>query len=121
MEDRLNPVAPAGADEATVGGYAAIHGRAPAFEGSDGLPYTVAIETEAAEGAERAWVAYFVFLRWAENSTAIMGHLESDDLAGGETETMAREALGRMTLVEAKAVLDRLIEERRSWSESTEG
>ena len=117
MEDRLNPIAPEDADEATVGGYFAIHGRSPAFEGTDGLPYTVAIESEAAEGDESAWVAYFVFLRWAENSTAIMGHLESGDLAGGPSEAAARESLGRMSLLEAKAVLDRLIEERRSWPE----
>ena len=117
MEDRLNPIAPEGADEATVAGYFAIHGRSPAFEGTDGLPYTVAIESEAAEGDDCAWVAYFVFLRWAENSTAIMGHLESEDLARGPSEATARESLGRMTLLEAKAVLDRLIDKRQSWPE----
>ena len=54
MEDRLNPVAPEGTDEGTLGGYRATHGRSPAFEGSDGLPYTVAVETDAAEDGQAA-------------------------------------------------------------------
>ncbi|HUE97474.1 MAG TPA: hypothetical protein VMN39_12500 [Longimicrobiaceae bacterium] len=113
MEDRLNPIAPEGADESTLGGYAAIHGRAPAFEGADGLPYTPAIESEAAEDA---WVAYLVFVRWAQDSTAVMGHLESDDLAHAPTERQAREAVERMPLTQAKSLLDRLIAERREWA-----
>lgn len=115
MEDRLNPIAPEGADESTLGGYAAIHGRSPAFEGSDGMPYTVAIETEAAEEEEGGWVGYVVFVRWAANSTAIMGHLESNDLATGATADEVREAVGRIPLSEAKALLDQLIQEKQQW------
>src|SRR5690606_7476382 len=43
-EDRLNPIAPSGVDDTTLGGYPAVHGRAPGFEGADGSAYTVAIE-----------------------------------------------------------------------------
>ena len=118
MEDRLNPIAPTGADEGTLSGYTAIHGRAPAFEGGDGMPYTVAIESEAAEDAEGIWVAYLVFVRWAADSTAIMGHVETDDLARAGSEKEAREALGRMTLTEAKQLLDRLVAERGEAAES---
>lgn len=115
MEDRLNPIPPEGADESTLGGYAAIHGRSPAFEGADGMPYTVAIETEASEDEEGSWVGYVVFVRWAANSTAIMGHLESDDLGRGATEHEAREAVGRISLSDAKSLLDQLIQEKQQW------
>lgn len=115
MEDRLNPIAPEGSDESTLGGYSAIHGRAAAFEGSDGQPYTAAIETERSEDGKHA--AYLVFVRWAQNSTAIMGHVESGDLARAETAEEARNRVEEMSLADAKALLDRLIAERKTWTE----
>ena len=33
-------------DDTTLGGYLAVHGRPPAFEGPDGHPYTVSVEVE---------------------------------------------------------------------------
>ncbi|CAN5756175.1 hypothetical protein BH23GEM6_BH23GEM6_27780 [soil metagenome] len=104
-EDRLNPIAPEGADESTLGGYASVHGRAPAFEGRDGEPYTAALETEQMEGQPR-WAAYLIFLRWARSGTAIMGHLETDDLAFGDTADAARGALEAFSLTRVKALLD---------------
>ena len=116
-EDRLNPVPPEDADESTLGGYFAIHGRSPGFTGSDEMPYTVAIESERPTDDEEEWVAFLVFLRWAANSTAIMGHLDSPDLGRGATEDEAREALGRLTLHEVKSVLDEAIRRRGEFEE----
>jgi hypothetical protein len=117
MEDRLNPIAPTDADESTLSGYMAIHGRSPGFTGRDEMPYTVAVEAERSEETEGDWVAYLVFLRWAENSTAIMGHLDSGDLSSGPTEEEARRAVGRLTLVEVKQLLDEAIDRRDRFEE----
>ena len=119
-EDRLNPIAPEGADETTLGGYPAVHGRAPAFEGSDGQPYTAAIETERAEGEAEQWVAYLVFLRWAQTGSTVMGHVETGDLTGAPTEEEARAALEALPLTAVKVILDQEIA-RRAAEEAAEG
>ena len=119
-EDRLNPETPEGVDDGTLGGYAAVHGRAPAFEGPDGQPYTAAVETERAEGAAGGWVAYLVFLRWAQNGSTVMGHLETGDLTGAATEREARAALEALPLGSVKEILDQEIA-RRSAEEAAEG
>jgi hypothetical protein len=112
-EDRLNPVTPPGIDESTLQGYLRVHGRAAAFEGSDGRPYTVAVEAEPAEDRP-GWVAYLVFLRWADTGTAIMGHLDSGNLAEAATEEEARAQLDSLPLTEVKALLDATLEAHRS-------
>jgi hypothetical protein len=111
-EDRLNPIAPEGVDDTTLGGYPAIHGRAPAFEGSDGQPYTAAVEVEQADEPGAPWVAYLVFVRWAASGTAIMGHLETGDLAAAESEADARAAVEAFPLTEVKRILDETIERK---------
>lgn len=111
-EDRLNPIAPEGVDDTTLGGYAAVHGRAPAFEGSDGEPYTPAVEVEHDEDAGR-WSAYLVFVRWARTGSAIMGHVETGDLAEGATRDEAVQALEALPLARVKQILDETIEARR--------
>ncbi|HEU0076582.1 MAG TPA: hypothetical protein VFQ76_02970 [Longimicrobiaceae bacterium] len=111
-EDRLNPVAPEGADDTTLGGYRAVHGRSPAFEGADGEPYTVAVETDATDEAEEPAAAYLVFVRWSRNGTAVMGHLETGDRARGRTEEEARGTLEAWSLARVKQVLDEAIRER---------
>lgn len=108
-EDRLNPIAPDGVDDTTLGGYPAVHGRAPALEGSDGRAYTAAIDTEAPESEGGQWAAYLVFVKWSDTGTAIMGHLETDDLAHGATEAEARAVLESMPLRDVQSVLDRTI------------
>ena len=117
-EDRLNPETPEGVDDTTLGGYAAVHGRAPAFEGSDGQPYTAAIEAERGEGSE-AWVAYLVFLRWAQTGSSVMAHLETGDLTGAPGEREARAALEALPLTSVKEILDQEIA-RRSAEEAAE-
>jgi hypothetical protein len=108
-EDRLNPIAPEGADESTLGGYASVHGRAPAFEGRDGEPYTAALEIQEPEESDGPWAAYLVFLRWARSGTAIMGHLDTDDLTTGRNADEARTALEAFPLTRVKALLDEAI------------
>ena len=109
-EDRLNPIAPPGVDDSTLGGYLAVHGRAAAFEGCDGEPYTVAVETDRSH--EGDWAAYLVFVRWAQTGTAVMGHLETDDLASAESEDAARSALEALPLTEVRHILDETIRRR---------
>lgn len=109
QEDRLNPIAPEGADDTTLGGYPAVHGRAPAFEGSDGQPYTAAVETEAPEAPGGRWAAYLVFPRWSQTGSAVMGHLETGDLAEGATEAEARQRLEALPLPRVKEILDQTI------------
>lgn len=113
-EDRLNPVAPADADETTLGGYMAVHGRAAAFEASDGEPYTVGIETEATGDDALPYAGYLVFIRWAQTGTAIMGHMESGDLVSARTEQEAHALLEALPLAEVRALLDDAIARRHA-------
>jgi hypothetical protein len=100
-------------DEATIGGYAAVHDRPAAFEGSDGFSYSVEIMAEET-GPNGAWSAFFLFVKWARlGAQTPEGHLESDYLATGPTEAEARENLGRTMLDDVKTLLDRLIAAQR--------
>ena len=122
---RFIPPDPSLGDENTIGGYMAVHGRPAAFEGSDGLSYSVAIEVdragEAASGAasdappdpSRAWGAFFLFLRWRRiGPQGIEGHLESPFLAWGATPDAARAALGAWSLADTRAALETLLRAR---------
>jgi hypothetical protein len=110
MPGRFLPPDPSRGDESTIGGYMAVHARPAAFEGSDGLSYSVAIEADRTGEADRPWGAYLMFLRWRRLGTqGIEGHLETPFLAHGATAAVAREALGAMPLGEVKAILDDLI------------
>jgi hypothetical protein len=101
------------ARDLTFGGYVGMHDRVPAFEGSDGQPYTVDMDAEETGDPARPWAAFLVFLRWAATGAGIMGHLTSEDIAYGATEADAREAVLDLTLYELKSELDRAIERRR--------
>lgn len=100
------------AGDVTLAGYTYEHERPPAFEGSDGYPYTVDVAVEETEDAVRPFVAYLLFLRWAATGAGIMGHVESGDVASGRTEEEARSAAGNLTLWELKAELDAALERR---------
>jgi len=99
-------------DPNTLGGYAAVHDRPAAFEGSDGFSYSVEIladEDNAADTAAR-WGAYLFFVKWARiGASSPAGHLESDVLERAASEVEARVRVGAMPLSEVKAILDRLI------------
>lgn len=108
-EDRLNPVTPEGADDTTLGGYQTVHGRAAAFQGCDGEPYTAALEAEETGDLAAPWVGYLVFPRWSATGSAIMDHLETPDLVSGDSEAAVRAALEALPLREVRAHLDEAI------------
>lgn len=112
----LSDSAASAAVDVTLGGYIGLHNRPPAFEGSDGQPYSVDVDLEPAENG-RGWVAFLVFLRWAETGAGIMDHLESGDVARGATEEEARQAALELSLYDVKAELDAAIERRRHLQE----
>jgi hypothetical protein len=111
-------------DPNTLGGYAAVHDRPAAFEGSDGFSYSVEIladEDRSRSPGER-WGAYLFFVKWARiGSSAPEGHLESDLLVCARSEDEARDGVGAMPLTEVKRILDDLIARspagtpRRKW------
>jgi hypothetical protein len=97
----------------TFRGYVETHERVPAFEGADGQPYTVDIDTEETGDPGQPWAAFLVFVRWAATGAGIMGHVTSGDVAWGETEDDARMAALDLTLYQLKTELDLAIEHRR--------
>ena len=104
------PPDPSQGDERTLGGYMAVHARPAAFEGSDGMSYSVEIMTDETGEPDRPWGGYLLFVRWRRvGRSGVEGHLESDFLRHGATEREARQAVEGMTLWEAKAVLDELV------------
>jgi hypothetical protein len=87
-----------GTDDATLGGYIQVHDRPPAFEGSDGHPYTVSLEVERQPDLKRPWAGFLVFPRWAETGVGIIGHVETGLLVQGASETEVREGLEALPL-----------------------
>ena len=113
MSGRFLPPDHSRGDADTIGGYAAVHARPAAFEGSDGMSYSVEIMVDETGIIGRPFGAYFLFLRWRRMGTqGIEGHLETDYIAYGATEAAARAAIGAMTLNAVKQLLDDLIREQ---------
>jgi hypothetical protein len=102
------------APDLTLGGYHELHERPPAFEGSDGQPYTVDVDVEATNEPDRPFAAFFIFLRWAATGAGIMDHVESGDVAFGQTEEEARARALELTLFEVRAELDAAIQRRKA-------
>jgi len=100
------------APDLTFRGYVETHDRVPAFEGSDGQPYTVDIDTEEGGEGDRRFAAFLVFVRWAETGAGIMGHVTTEDVAFGATEDEARAGVLDLNLFELKTELDRAIDRR---------
>jgi hypothetical protein len=96
-------------DESTLGGYVSIHGRPPAFEGVDGLSYTVAALTAETGDAAAPLGGYLLFVRWGSGEPTVRGHIESNFLARGQSEEEIRAALDRLPLLEVKQALDDLL------------
>jgi hypothetical protein len=97
-------------DERTIGGYAAVHARPAAFEGRDGLSYSVEILSDRVDAAEGAFGAFFLFVQWKRiGEPGIGGHLESAFLAHGPDSLAAKAALGAMPVEAVQRVLDALI------------
>lgn len=100
-------------DANTIGGYAAAHGRPAAFEGSDGLSYSVEILASPTGDPEKPWGAYLLFVQWARiGGASPTGHLETDFLVETDTESDARAVIGALSLGQVRAALHALILER---------
>ena len=100
-------------DESTLGGYMGVHARPAAFEGVDGMPYSVDVLVEETGERDAPFAAYLLFMRWRRiGEPGVEGHLESDYLSRGASEREARAALERMPLSEVKALLDTLVRDR---------
>ena len=113
MSGRFLPPDHSRGDANTIGGYAAVHARPAAFEGADGMSYSVEIVVDETDIPDRPFGAYLLFLRWRRvGAQGIEGHLETDYLAHGDTEETARDAVGRMPLDAVKRVLDDLVREQ---------
>ena len=113
MSGRFLPPDHSRGDANTIGGYAAVHARPAAFEGSDGMSYSVEIAVDDTGPADQPFGAYLLFLRWRRiGAQGIEGHLETDYLAYGASEEAARAAIGELTLSAVKRLLDDLIRER---------
>lgn len=113
MAGRFVPADHSKGDANTIGGYMAVHARPAAFEGSDGLSYSVELSVDETGDPSRPYGAYLLFLRWRRlGQQGIAGHLETDYLAWGSTEEEARARVGALSLSEVKSMLDALIAER---------
>src|SRR5690242_8638333 len=111
---RFRPADHSKGDESTIGGYAAVHDRPAAFEGSDGFSYSVELMTEQTPNEASPWAAFILFVKWARlGAQTPEGHLESDYLTTGATEREALERLGRTPLADVKTLLDELIVRRQ--------
>lgn len=113
MPGRHQPPDHSKGDESTLGGYMGVHARPAAFEGIDGMPYSVDVLVEETGEAQGPYAAYLLFMRWRRiGEPGVEGHLESDYLARGASEGEARAALEKLPLAEVKALLDALIRDR---------
>jgi hypothetical protein len=105
-------------DANTLGGYIAVHNRPAAFEGRDGVSYSVEIVTDSGVPRDDAFSSYILFIRWREGDPVASGHLETPYLSSGKTEAESRQPIERMKLSEVRAELDKLIrdpEKSRPW------
>ena len=99
-------------DANTIGGYALVHGRPAAFEGSDGFSYSVEICVDQVNDAGTEWAAYLLFPRWRRiGASGVEGHLETDYLTRARSQAVARSALGAFPLQAARTSLEQRIAE----------
>ena len=118
---RFKPADHAKGDASTIGGYMAVHDRPAAFEGRDGLSYSVGIEAAETGDPAAPWGGYLLFLRWRRvGEQGVEGHVETDFLARGASEADVIAAVGRMSLRDVQRALDALLHEeagaeRRWW------
>lgn len=106
------------ARDLTLGGYMEEHDRPTAFEGLDGQPYTVDVDVEETDDPRGPYVSFLVFVRWAATGGGIMEHVESGDIAHGQTAEEAKQGALDLSLYEVKAELDAAIERRQTELES---
>jgi hypothetical protein len=92
--------------EVTLGGYIAKHDRSPAFEGTDGRAYSVALWLDDTPDERGRFGGALLFVRWSPDGAEPDGHQETDWLVRGSTPDEARTRLGALSLYDVKALLD---------------
>ena len=112
--DTVDPTTEQAPEDATLAGYFEVHNRPPAYEGSDGHPYTVSLEVEKTGNLKTPFAGYLVFPRWAQTGVGIVGHVETPTLVETQTEDEARTRLGATTLLQTQTYLVEAIERKRS-------
>lgn len=100
----------------------AVHDRPAAFEGSDGMSYSVEIVVDEAEEGTLPFAAYILFLRWRRiGEQGVEGHLETAYLAAAHTAEEARAAVGALPLEAVRVQLELLLRQTvrgtRRWYE----
>lgn len=98
--------------DATLGGYLEKHARPPSFAAADGAAYSVEIYVDEGHDGPHRFAAALLFVRWSDDGTQPVGHLETDYLAYGDMRTDVKAPLESLTLVQVKEHLDRLIAAR---------
>jgi len=98
-------------DEGTIGGYAAVHGRPAALEGSDGFAYSVEVMGDAAPaGSPAAFGAFLLFLRWRRiGEEGVEGHIETTFLEFGATREHALATLRAWPIERVQSQLNTMI------------
>ena len=108
-------------DANTVGGYAAVHARPPAFEGKDGASYSVEIMTDQTGDRSQPWAAYLLFVRYGHGDPVASSHVETPYLRFARSEQEARDLAGALQLNDVLAELNKAIGESsasRPWWEA---
>jgi len=110
MVGRYIPPRPELGDPNTLGGYRAVHDRPAAFEGADGISYSVEIVADRTGDAEHPWGAYLLFVRWHRTGEqGPSGHLETDYLSRGASDAEVIADVARLPLANVKSLLDACI------------
>lgn len=106
-------------DDSTLGGYLERHERPPAFEGSDGHAYSVAVWVDEEPDAAGQYGAAMLFVRWSPDGDRPVGHVETPYVGFGATQEEARALVHALTLHDVKAKLEDAIvasrERREPW------
>src|SRR4029078_4742596 len=98
-----------GSSEATLGVYMAKLGRAAAFTGQDGQPYSVGIFIEEQPDERGRYGASLLFVRWSPAGDRAVGHVEPEVLAWGRNASEAEERIKALSLYDVKSALDEAI------------
>jgi hypothetical protein len=98
--------------EFTLGGYFAQHNRAPAFAGSDGEAYSVAIWVDDVPDGEGRYGASLLFVRWSPTGDRPLGTVETPPLAFGRSPEEADGRIKALSLYDVKEALDAAIAAR---------
>jgi hypothetical protein len=103
--------------DSTLGGYFETHQRPPAFEGTDGRAYSVAIYVDEAENPKGRFAAALLFVRWTAAGDQPEGHLETGYLAFGDDAAEVEQSVRALTLHDVKDHLEALIVRARDLEE----